>query len=176
MDDILKAWDRYCKGEREAMGEIYGSAHRKLTLYSLGVTKDEDMAKNIASEALIKLLEYHPPDEIENPMAWLFRVAKHAAYSWFTKRKRRDGLNQVITSNTQRFAENDGETSLDRRRMEDRVKQTLNEEENRIWDLHVDGYNNLEIAEIVGMPEKTVANKKSVARTKLREVFKNEHG
>lgn len=156
------------------MGEIYSAAHRKLTLYSLGVTKDEDMAKNIASEALIKLLEFHPPDEIDNPMAWLFKVAKNSAYSWFTKKKRRDDLNQTIVSIADKYSSNAGEASYDDQLRDAQVEQALNDEERRIWDLHMKGYNNSEIAEITNMPEKTVANKKSVTRNKLREVFKNE--
>ena len=56
--------------------------------------------------------------------------------------------------------------------MDQIIRSTLVEKDYQIWQLHQQGYDNQEIAEIVGATEKTVANRKSAARAKLKEVFK----
>jgi DNA-directed RNA polymerase specialized sigma24 family protein len=56
--------------------------------------------------------------------------------------------------------------------MDQIIRSNLDETDYRIWQLHGEGYDNDEVAGMMNMNEKTVANRKSATRMKLKSVLK----
>ncbi|MEQ9009186.1 MAG: sigma-70 family RNA polymerase sigma factor, partial [Ekhidna sp.] len=152
-------------------GELYAHYHKSLIAFCLGKVGSLPQAENVASDTLIKLLQHEKPEEIENFESWLFSVAKNECLTYLSKTNRRkkllDANYQVINNHLPEV-----EILFSMENMDQIIRSTLVEKDYQIWQLHQQGYDNQEIAEIVGATEKTVANRKSAARAKLKEVFK----
>jgi RNA polymerase sigma-70 factor (ECF subfamily) len=130
-----------------------------------------ELAENVASETLVKLLQYPRPAEIENFESWLFAVAKNVCLTQISTSKRRDQLlNENLEIRSVQSPEVEQNFSLEN--INQIIKENLDEKDHKIWQLHQQGYDNAEIAEIIGSTEKTVANRKSAARIKLKTALK----
>jgi RNA polymerase sigma-70 factor (ECF subfamily) len=165
-------WEQYVNGDKAAFGELYTYYHKSLTAFCLGRLKSIALAENAASETLIKLLQYAKPGEIENFERWLFTVVKNECNTiWSTAERRRKLLEdnyEVVNNHTPEVDEKFSVENIDQL-----IRQNLDETDYRIWQLYQQGYDNNEVAEIMRMSEKTVANRKSAARNKLKTVLKN---
>lgn len=169
--DKIALWERYVKGDKEAFGQLYSYYHKTLTAYCMGWLKNMELAENAASETLVKLLQYPRPDEISNFEGWLFTVAKNECTTyWSTTERRRRLLDENYEQPVNHSPEIEDAFSMEN--MNQLIRDHLDDTDYRIWQLHQQGYDNHEVAQIVGMNEKTVANRKSAARNKLRDVFK----
>lgn len=169
--DRSTLWERYVQGDKAAFGELYTYYHKSLTAYCMGRLKTIELAENAASETLIKLLQYPQPVEIENFESWLFTVAKNECNTvWATAERRRKLVEANYESIDDHLPEVDEKFSAEN--MDHLVRQNLDETEYKIWQLHQQGYDNSEIADITSIHEKTVANRKSSARNKLKLVLK----
>lgn len=137
----------------------------------MSIVGNLDQAENVASETLIKLLQQSNPEEIENYEGWLFSVAKNQCLTTLSKTERRKKL---LSENYHQEKDHipDVEMKFSLENIDDIIKTTLDAKDYNIWQLHQQGYDNSEIAEIIASNEKTVANRKSIARTKLKHVFK----
>lgn len=164
-------WHRYVKGDKAVFGELYTHYHQSLTAYCIGKMGNIEQAENVASDTLIKLLQHSAPSEIENFEGWLFGVAKNECLTLLSKtERRRKLLNDNYKIEREHNPEADMTFSLES--MDQLIQSTLEDKEYKIWQLHQQGYDNIEIAEMIDSSEKTVANRKSVARAKLKTAFK----
>ncbi len=169
--DKSALWERYVNGDREAFGQLYACYHKTLTAYCLGWLRNIELAENAASETLVKLLQYPRPGEINNFEGWLFTVARNeCATYWSTSERRRRLLEENYEKPVKLNPEIEETFSVEN--IDKLIRENLDETDYRIWELHQQGYDNHEVAQIVGMNEKTVANRKSAARTKLKTLFK----
>jgi RNA polymerase sigma factor (sigma-70 family) len=158
------------QGERSAFGELYTYYHKSLTAFCLGRLKNRELAENAASETLVRLLQHTAPAEIENFEHWLFTVAKNECTSiWTTAERRKKLLDANYVVMHEQLPEVEEVHAIEN--MDTLIKQNLDETDFNIWQLHQQGYDNGEIAEITGINEKTIANRKSVARNKLKKVL-----
>lgn len=164
-------WQRYVEGEKAVFGELYTHYHKSLTAYCIGKVGNIEQAENVASDTLVKLLQYPKPEEIENFEGWIFGVAKNECLTFLTKSERR---RKLLNENykVEREQKPEAEMSFSIESMDHLIQSTLDEKEYKIWQLHQQGYDNLEIAEMIDSSEKTIANRKSAARTKLKIAFK----
>ena len=170
--DKVSLWDKYVHGDKSAFGELYTYYHKSLTAYCLGRLKIIELAENAASETLVKLLQHPRPAEIESFENWLFTVAKNECNTYWTTSARRKKLlennYEVMSDHHPEIEEKFSAENIDQL-----IRQNLDDTDYRIWQLHQQGYDNNEVAEIIGLNEKTVANRKSAARNKLKSVFKS---
>lgn len=164
-------WERFVNGDRSVFGELYCYYHKSLIAFCLSKVGDLSQAENVASDTLLKLLLYKRPEEIENFESWLFRVAKNECLTYLSKTTRRKNLLDANYETNNNHSP-EIEMSLSLENIDQVIQSTLNELDYRIWQLHQQGYDNGEIGEIIDASEKTVANRKSSARNKLKEVFK----
>ena len=164
--DVINSWDSFVKGDKEAFGDIYQKYLPVLTLYCLGILRDKQSAEHCAAEALIKTMNHHNPITISDPEKWLFIVAKNQCISELRKVKRLDARepqeSQTITQQPD---------SLLKEEIDIIIESTLTNEERGIWEFHSNGFTNAEIAEKFDSNSKTIANKKSEIRNKLRKAF-----
>jgi len=170
-DDQKSLWQQFAQGDKSVFGELYSHYHRSLTAYCIGMIGNIVQAENVASEVLIKLLQHQKVSEIENFEGWMFHVAKNECLTHLSKIERRKKL---LNENYQVKIENqpDVEKQVSQENIDHLIQSTLEEKEYKIWQLHQQGYDNEEIADIIDSTEKTVANRKSAARAKLKEAFK----
>jgi RNA polymerase sigma factor (sigma-70 family) len=172
--DKKTLWERYVLGDKAAFGELYTYYHKSLTAFCMGRLRTIELAENAASETLIRLLQYPRPGEIENFESWLFTVAKNECNTmWATAERRRKLMEANYEMNEHQLAEVDVKYSAEN--IDELIRKNLDDIDYKIWQLYQQGYDNHEIAEITGIVEKTVANRKSLARAKLKEVLK-EYG
>lgn len=164
-------WQRYVAGDKSVFGALYTHYHKSLTAYCVGRVGTIEQAENVASDTLIKLLQYPNPAEIENFEGWLFGVAKNECLTFLSKTERR---RKLLDDNYKIEKEQnpEAEMTFSIEGMDQLIQSTLDQIEYKIWQLHQQGYDNLEIAEMIDSSEKTVANRKSAARTKLKKAFK----
>jgi RNA polymerase sigma factor (sigma-70 family) len=170
------AWQKFIQGDKGAFGEIYTSLFTQLVLFCLGMLKDEETAKNITSESLIKLHESVDSGTIDNPKAWLYTVCRNSCNTHWATTNRRAEILDDVGSRMVKVTQPEGQVKLEQEDYDLRVKETLNEDELKIWSLHLEGYDNKEISERLDLTAKTVANKKTMARQKLMQAFKHEQG
>ena len=79
---------------------------------------------------------------------------------YWTKNNRR---NRILSSVLSEFSDHKNdhfEEQLDVGYIGELIKEELDDKDYGIWEYHKEGYNNREIAEKLGMNEKTVANRK----------------
>lgn len=169
-EELKLCWKSYISGDKEAFGTIYAYFHKSLTAYCIGRLRSLELAENAASDTLIKLMQYKKPEEIENFENWMFTVAKNICTTHLTKTERR---NKILKDNYQ--IENTHEPEVNSVFLNENIDRiisaNLDKRDLAIWQMHQQGYENHEIALEIGISEKTVANRKSMARFKLREVI-----
>ena len=169
--DKKTLWERYVLGDKLAFGELYTYYHKSLTAFCVGRLKSIELAENAASETLIKLLQHSRPMEIENFESWLFTVAKNECHTiWSTTERRRKLMEANYEMPNNHLPEVDEKFSAEN--IDDLIRNNLDETDYKIWQLHQQGYDNNEISEMININEKTVANRKSSARNKLKLVLK----
>ena len=162
--------------DEQKFSELYLPCHRLLVMYCLGFLKDEGLAENAASDTLLKFWNYEKLDEIRDVKTWLFVAAKNSCLNLINKTQRRRKIREDIRTKMSVVREADGEQQMMVKDIETLIRNTLNEKEAQIWNLHQEGYGNEEIAESLGMKEKTVANLKTIARKKLKERLQSQRG
>ena len=165
-------WEQFVNGDKAAFGPLYIMYHKSLTAYCLGRLKSRALAENAASETLIRLLQYPSPGGIDNFENWLFTVAKNECNTqWATAERRK----KLLENNDE--VKNDLKAEMEQKffleNIDQIIRQNLEQIDYGIWQLYQQGYDNKEVADILGLHEKTVANRKSSARNKLKIIFKN---
>lgn len=168
-DDAL--WKKYVQGDRDAFGELYSRFHKSLTAYCFGRLKEKELAENAASDTLMKLLHHGDPASIDNFESWLFTVARNECNSYWSQLERRKELlkenYEVEVDHRPEVDDNFSSENID-----ELIRSNLDETDFRIWQLYHQGYDNEEVAGMMNLNEKTVANRKSAARMKLKSVLR----
>lgn len=169
-DPQKSLWEQYVAGNKSVFGELYTYYHKSLTAYCIGKVGSIESAENVASDTLMKLLQHQSPGEIENFENWLFGVAKNECLTFLSKTERR---RKLLDDNYKMAKESQPEVEVrfSFENLDQVIRETLDAKDYQIWQLHQQGYDNHEIAEIIGSTEKTVANRKSAARIKLKSVL-----
>lgn len=164
-------WEKFVGGDRDAFGVLYSRYHRSLTAYCIGRLKDRELAENAASDTLLKLLHHSNPGSIDNFESWLFTVAKNECNTyWSTLERRKELLKNNYEVEVEQRPEVDDRLSSEN--MDQIIRDNLDETDYRIWKLYHEGYDNQEVATMMNLNEKTVANRKSAARMKLKDIIK----
>jgi len=131
-------------------------------------------AEDVATDTLMKLYQHEKLKEIPTIAGWLFLTAKRNCLDIRQKEERERDLPDKVP---QLFRSHHRPEALDKAMAEMRdwcVKKILNNvRDEEIWNLYCEGYHTDEIAEKMKMDEKTVGNRKSMARKKLQEKIKD---
>ncbi len=165
-------WQKFIQGDQEAFGSIYEISRPILTFYCLGILKEVHQAENCASEALIKTYHLEDPGKVKDIESWLFTVARNLCISHLRKVKRHQTALKVLKEKEVVHEEPLISQKFEESSIEAFIANILDEEEEQIWKLHSEGYDNNEIAIRLGMNKKTVANNKSKIRSLLKARFK----
>lgn len=164
-------WKQFLRGDDTAFGKLYRPFHQKLMLYCYRFLRDEAAAEDAASETLHKLYEYPKLDSVRDFERWLFTCARNLCLDNLAKNKRRYEIREEIGASTSSYYPPQAEQRLAQEEHLRLLTSVLTENELRVWQLHQEGYDNVDIAKQADLQPKTVANLKSMARQKLREAL-----
>jgi RNA polymerase sigma-70 factor (ECF subfamily) len=162
-------WEQFVKGENEALGELYSELFEPLVFVSFYLVKDNEVARDIVGELFVSILSVEIEDRqmkwehVNTVKSYLSTAVKNKSIDYLRKNK----LISVLTEAHEKefkvevnpfYAEN---------------LKRLTKEEEQFFQLHLDGYKNEELAKQFELSEKTVRNKLSLTRKKMRTYFKS---
>ena len=171
-ESIDQYWEEFKGGRRESFGLIYKHYKPLLLFFCLGKVKNIDLAESFASESLIKTLTQENPEKIKNLENWLFTLARNLCISHLRTVKRHNEILGELYADKSIGENPEVEQKQSLENINEMIKQELNDSEFQLWELHSQGFDNHEISQKVGMNPKTVANKKSDIRIRLRVLLK----
>jgi len=147
-------------------GSAYIKCLEKLIPYCKGFTKDNGVAEDIASSAIMKLwAKKEEAREINNCRSWLFTVARNDCITYISKNKKHKKYLQQIASIIEKPAIY---KSIDKDFWNWFLKIKLTDREYSIFSKSLAGLSNEEIADELDSAPKTIANIKSQAKKKLQ--------
>ena len=162
-------WNRFVHGENDALGELYSEFFEPLVFVSFYLVKDNNVARDIVGDLFVFLLAVEVKDrktkwlEVNSVKSYLSVAVRNKSIDYLRKTKlhvsKIDALDAPITMEENPFF---AESLM-----------LLREEEKEVFQMHLDGYKNEEIAQKQQLTEKTVRNKLSLTRKKMRTYFKS---
>lgn len=162
-------WNRFVQGENDALGELYSEFFEPLVFVSFYLVKDNNVARDIVGDLFVFLLAVEVKDrktkwlEVNSVKSYLSVAVRNKSIDYLRKTKlhvsKIDALDAPITMEENPFF---AESLM-----------LLRDEEKEVFQMHLDGYKNEEIAENYQLTEKTVRNKLSLTRKKMRTYFKS---
>ncbi|MEO0332231.1 MAG: RNA polymerase sigma-70 factor, partial [Bacteroidota bacterium] len=91
-----KEFDRFRKGDREALKMLFDLTYEPLVRYAHSFTTDKDIAKDIAQSCLIKLWENRAAINYATFQSYLFVSAKNSALNYLRDQKKWKQLESSI--------------------------------------------------------------------------------
>ena len=162
-------WNRFVHGENDALGELYSEFFEPLVFVSFYLVKDNNVARDIVGDLFVFLLAVEVKDrktkwlEVNSVKSYLSVAVRNKSIDYLRKTKlhvsKIDALDAPITMEENPFF---AESLM-----------LLRDEEKEVFQMHLDGYKNEEIAKKQQLTEKTVRNKLSLTRKKMRTYFKS---
>lgn len=175
-DSIDLIWSAFVRDKKRGFDGLYAAYYEQILVYCMGKLRHLDLAEDAVAEIFIKILKFDQPETIERPNQWIFTLAKNHCLSYWNKTNRRDHILSEILPPSGQFRAYNMSVNIDLQTMQKLIDDTLEEDESKIWHFALDGFSNGEIAEKLMITAKTVANKKSMIREKLKEVLKDKLG
>ena len=137
-------------GELAAFDELYRELSKPLFTTLLRLTRDRGMAEDILQDAFVRLYEAPPGDDVKNPAAWLFRVARNLAIDQIRRESRQQPISTVAEPERP-AADHAGRLDLEE------AMALLPVERLEVVTLHLNaGFTFREIADLTGRPIGTV--------------------
>ncbi|MBL1407531.1 RNA polymerase sigma factor [Sphingobacterium faecale] len=170
-----KLLHRLKEGDQEAFSSLYTTHHDALYLYAYRLAGDEDQAADFVQEAFMYIWEKKALLHIETSLiAYLFRAVRHR----FLNLKAHDKVRADFAANFQRHLDQSA-YAVDRIIEEKELFEQLQAELAKlpqkmaqIFRLRQQNIPDREIAEQLGISEKTVKNLMSQTLKKLAHTFK----
>ena len=89
-EEFIEIITKCQSGDKKAIGVIYNEYFGRMCITAFGIVNDSDVAYDIASNVILKLLELrHGISDIENPVGYMFRMVHNEAIN-YVKRKNRE--------------------------------------------------------------------------------------
>lgn len=159
--------------------ELFEEHHEDLKRYLVRFTGENTVAEDACQEAFVRLAENDPRD-LDDPRAWLFKVATNAARDALRTRSRRGRiLEEKRDSVPEPHAPPVPDEELERRETRRRVRQGLDQlspRDRRVLLMREEGFRHREIAEAVGTTTGAVGTIIARALKKLADELGLEPG
>jgi RNA polymerase sigma-70 factor (ECF subfamily) len=163
------------QGDERAMEEIYDRYKKPLFNLAYRYTFDRVAAEDLLQDIFIKIFT-HMKDvqRDETFVAWMYRIAVNACYSFLRSRRSRDGKTLSISEIEGRKEEAvyDGHENSLAKPLDEAIRE-LPERLRSVFLLHdVQGYKHEEIARMLGISAGTSKSQLFKARIRIREWLK----
>jgi RNA polymerase sigma-70 factor (ECF subfamily) len=172
---INTAWQRFARGNNDALRQVYKTYHAPLVLLAYHYLKDEQLAKDEVAEVFTRLLEMDSLTRQErlegvdeNLYGFLRTIVKNRCIDHGrTSAKRASILNGTFWLFNRSINE-DPLVEADMRTLIDALPTT----QRKVMQLHLDGYDHDAIAENLGISVQTSRNTLVKAKEKLRHLWR----
>lgn len=163
-----KYWINYLNGDNHSLGHLYDSLFEPLVLKAIYYTKDPNIARDIVSNLFVYLIELSPKQRIErweqhsNFEFLLLAIVRNKCLDYLKTKRIHERIELEIEKNSPFIQEE--------KELMEQLEACLNElteNERTLINLHLDGFDNREIALKMDISEKTVRNKLSLTRKVL---------
>lgn len=154
---------------RDRVEQIYEAERASIYSYLLYLGLGPHEAQDITQESFLRLyLAMGKSEPIENPRAWLFRVAHNFALKRHAKEK---SFVELDTESAPPHSDPDPERAYldeERRKLLDRAIHDLSPQQRNCLHLRAEGLRYREIADVIGISTSTVGEflRRAVARLK----------
>ena len=176
--NLEESWNSYLKGDNSALEPIYNFFYFDLFNRAYRLLKDEEKSKDIVHDVFLKLCAYSLKDRMSKPSgssfilkAYLLRAVRNRCLDFIDQEtNRRTILDGVKDSIFQLFSRSLAEESF----VEANYKEMLDmlpDRQREILQLHLDGYQNDEIAESLNLSYNTVRNQISTSKATIRSLW-----
>lgn len=161
-------WNRFLRGDNQALGELYSDLFEPLVFIAYFKLKNNEQARDIVSDVFVMLLST-PLEERQSKWPNVYAVEGYLAQTVRNKaidllRKRERQVNNVAIS--------DEVMSDDPDYFSGELLNRLSRNDHELFQLHLDGFSNTEIAHQHEVTEKTVRNKLSLIRKRIATIYK----
>lgn len=154
---------------RKDIDVIIDKYYPLLLAYLWGRTNNKNLAEDLAQETWVRILN-KDLSMIDNLRAYLFKVAKNLIIDFQRNSKWHIDIQQ--TSDLTVKSPDGSDTDFLFKDLQTYLFGHLNEEEHTIITLSLMGYTNKEIASRMSISSKTVANRKTIIRNKIKLAIK----
>jgi RNA polymerase sigma factor (sigma-70 family) len=161
-------WLQFVNGDNTALGDLYTELFEPLVFISYYYVKNNEVARDIVSDLFVSLLSEGITERklkwenVNSVQSYLTTAVKYKSIDYLRKNKKHSVLLESIERTLKVeedpfYAEN--------------IKR-LPKDEQRFYQLHLDGFKNEELAKHYQLSEKTIRNKLSLTRKKMVMYFK----
>ncbi len=168
MEHYMKLWDQFIKGDNCSLGELYDHLFEPLVFLSFYFVKSNESARDIVGELFVQIITTPKKKrkqkwgDVKDIQSYLKQIVRHKSIDYLRKSQ-----NQLrIQSEWQQAVS----FSLDTFSHE--ALHLLSLPEKDLFDMHLQGFNNNELAQKLQLSEKTIRNKLSLSRKKMLRYFK----
>ena len=166
----------YRAGNEADFERLYQASYRKILGTLIGMLGDrataEDCAQDAFERAYKKWATWQPIAPAE---AWVHRIAINAAISHQRKMRLRE-VGEVIRRIGRPALGPDPQLVVENGDIATALAMLPPKQAAAMVLRHYHGYTNRAIAQLLGIPERTVASRLAVAKARLREILKHSYG
>jgi RNA polymerase sigma factor (sigma-70 family) len=162
-------WTDFLQGDDYALGKLYHELFESLVFVAYHRTKKMEVARDIVSELFVSILSTKFEvrkskwENIESIHAYLTSAVKNKSIDYLRSEQAHTKILTQISADVIATEEINLEEGL----------RLMTTNETELFQLHLDGYSNTEIAEQKMISEKTVRNKLSMTRRKMAVIYKS---
>lgn len=168
----------FCKGDNKALSAIYTAWLPELYLVAFRYVQSEQEAEDVVADCFEKLFKMpiekrkqkFITDKI-NLKALLLVMVKNRSLDVIKTKKNRNRIVDGLVKFIPKFGLNGSKQTLTNESFK-LLLACLPKKEQEILTLHLDGFTNEEISVQLKLTEKTIANLLSIARKKVKELWK----
>lgn len=163
--------------QRDWIEFIINRHSRGLIRYSKAILKDEEVAKEIAQDCLLKLLENDTPEVRTHVQAWLFRECRNRSIDYWRRHRKSQPLTPEAEENLVFIGPNqldDIETRTDVENLKRNIGKLSAREQEIVWLKFNDGLTYKEIAEVMNLTTTNVGFILYQAVNRLRDALKDD--
>ena len=163
--------EAYRPGSVEDFDRLYRASYPRLVRTLTAVLRDPAAAEDCVQEAFVRAFKAWSRWKPDAPAeAWLHRIALNVATSHRRYQKLRE-VGEILRRFGRPELEADPAAMADRADLLGALRRLPPEQAAAIVLRHYHGYTNREIGAAVGIPERTVASRLSVARQRLQKAL-----
>lgn len=175
---VSNLWQQFIEGDNQVLGELYRPMFRKLFFVAYKYTHNEETSFDLVQDLFTNLLHSSIIErkekwqEIQNIEGFLVILIKCKSLDWLKTSKNRERILNKQFENI----ENESLSEIDDNHIKlDKIIQYLSKKEQIILQLHLAGYKNNEIAQLQNQSEKSIRNRLSESRNKLKLLWKRSY-
>lgn len=174
MNHPFPAWSRRLRAsDPSACNELFEALHVPLLQYAARLTRDDEAAYDVVQDAFIRLWEYRTslnPDQ--SLRAYLYTIVRNTAFTHMDRRKRERTRHEELAAPVEADAPT-VEDTLAARELQTQIHAWIDELPPRRQEAfrlsRFDGLSHHEIADVMGLAQRTVTHHIMLALQDLRD-------